>query len=310
MPCSRLREHVLVHNVRLSNTSKQKSKKGANVKRLVLDASGIRATSKQAFEACRGQYELLVDENLVVELYTHREKKEAFSKEQAIRKAFEYFNKITSLPILKPNDPVRFEVEEGRSARECPHNCVLGLFQPSDADMERMRENESVLAKTFDFKHPSEHDADFQYFRHIRSNEELWPSMTERLNSVNRINSIRDRSIAYLMEWGRNRGWKVRNNYCPDREWWTFGAELTRLGYLWWKYARHGDNIPEPASPANSSYDMFHVAHMAICDGLLSTDKTMLNIAWACWPEKRDGLVTYDQSKNAIVPYEPSWQKS
>ncbi len=90
----------------------------------------------------------------------------------------------------------------------------------------------------------------------------------------------------------------------------TFSAVLVMLCYAMWKYAWYGDNVPEPSKPANPSYDMLYVAHMALCDGLLSNDTIMLNAAWACWPEKRDGLLTYEQEKKAIVPYEPSWEKS
>ena len=287
--------------------------KGTKVKRLVLDTSAIKGTSRLAFEACEGRYEFLVSENLFVELFTHREKKEAFSKDHAALKTFEYIKKTASIPILTPDDPVRFEVEEGRSARECPHK-ELGipsdLFGPSDAELARVREREKFLGTQLDFKHPPECDVAYQELRRMNSDKELWPRIAEILNNVDLITWVRDRCVTSLMETADRQGWKVSNNFCPDREWLTFGAELVRAGYMFWKYARHGDDVPQPSSPANPTYDMLNVAHMAICDGLLSAEKTMLNIAWACWPEKRDSLVTYDQSKKAIVPYEPSWQKS
>ena len=287
--------------------------KGTKVKRLVLDASGIRGTSRSAFEACKGQYELLAIEDLFVELYTHCEKGESFSKEQASMEAHKYFTNAASLPILRPHDPVRFEVEEGRSARECPHDkfrVPSEPFQPSDVDLAHMRVREGFLGTFWDYRHPPECGAAFHDGRRLQSDKELWPHMTESLNNDGTINLVRENAVACFMEMGGYRGWTVSNSFCPDRQWLTFGAILAWFGYIRWKQARHGDNIPQRASPANPSYDMVHVAHMAICDGLLSTDPTMLNIAWACWPEKRDGLMTYDHSRKAIVPYEPSWQKS
>ena len=170
-----------------------------------------------------------------------------------------------------------------------------------------MREREGFLAKMWDFKHPPECDAAFQDLRRMQSDKELWPHMTELLSNVDVINHVQDSCVASFIEMGGHQGWRVSNNFCPDREWLTFGARLTQFGYMCWKYARHGDEIPEPASPANPSYDMIYVAYMAICDGILTNDATLLNIAWACWPEKRDSLMKYDQSKNAVVPYKPSW---
>jgi hypothetical protein len=46
---------------------------------------------------------------------------------------------------------------------------------------------------------------------------------------------------------------------------------------------------------------------MAVCDGLLASDKTLLNMGWACWPEKRDSLYTYDPESREIVSYKPDW---
>ncbi|MCK4626745.1 MAG: hypothetical protein KAV00_15645 [Phycisphaerae bacterium] len=120
--------------------------------------------------------------------------------------------------------------------------------------------------------------------------------------------AIRNDAITFFSQMAQHNGWSVSKSFCPDRHWLTFGASLAKFAYITWKYARRGDEHAEPSKPANPSYDMIFVAHMAICDGLLSGDKTMLNIAWACWPEKRKDIYTYDSVNVKIVPYAPEWE--
>ena len=282
-----------------------------NMGLLVLDSSGLIGTSQSSLASVGNRHEFLVLPDLFTELYTHKEKDQPFSKDRASQRAYNQIAKVDSLVCREHSiDPIQFEIERGRSATVAP-TCLLRVPscppKPSRTESEDMLTREKQLGSFWNFQHPCQCTEAFQELRRLRADCDLWPHISDFLVVREIASAIRNDAITFFSQMAQHNGWSVSRSFCPDRHWLTFGASLTKYAYMIWKFARHGDNIPEPSKPANPSYDMIYVAHMAICDGLLSGDKTMLKIAWSCWPEKRKDIYTYDVNAK-IVPYAPEWE--
>ncbi len=93
----------------------------------------------------------------------------------------------------------------------------------------------------------------------------------------------------------------------PRPDWVIYGAEKVAILGGWWKFWRYDDNVAHKESPANFGLDLAYVTYMALADGLLSCEKNLLDFAWACWPEKRSGLLIFDQEAREVRAYQPGW---
>ena len=74
-----------------------------------------------------------------------------------------------------------------------------------------------------------------------------------------------------------------------------------------WKLWKYRDEPADPKKPANPFYDTMYIAIMAIAEGVISMDKNLLKLAWACWPDKREHIYDYDMHEHQIIPFEPKW---
>jgi len=106
---------------------------------------------------------------------------------------------------------------------------------------------------------------------------------------------------------GKERGLKVSKKIRPRPSWLCYGLELVSNLALYQKFWRYGDATADKEKPANFGLDFIYVAFLSIADGLLSGDKNMLRLAWACWPGKRTGLFAYDMETGKITRYSPDW---
>jgi hypothetical protein len=95
--------------------------------------------------------------------------------------------------------------------------------------------------------------------------------------------------------------------FSPARNWFCFGVEMAGRGSILYKLWAYGDSPTSTTKPECFGFDSMYLAHMAIADGLLSCDKALLNLAWACWPEKRGSIYDYDQSSKSIRVFVPQW---
>ncbi len=82
------------------------------------------------------------------------------------------------------------------------------------------------------------------------------------------------------------------------------GLALAAEGFYCLKLWRYGDSPADPKKPDNYG-DMQILAYVDVCDGIISNDKWMLGVAWACWPKKRDWLLTYDSSSRSLRRFRP-----
>ena len=103
---------------------------------------------------------------------------------------------------------------------------------------------------------------------------------------------------------------EVAGNLNPIRDWLSFGIILTaNVVYFLaaWKYGR-GDKPSVTKKSVNFSFDVRYMPYIAIADGILSSDKEQLKLAWALWPEKRESIYYYDQAKHEPEVFEPGWE--
>ena len=183
-----------------------------------------------------------------------------------------------------------------------PFNTVPRL-QPDE--LQQMLLVSEDVGKLWDFKVPPGFEEAGRQLRERREDRDLWPFISSQLWDSNKVRDTQEAAFDNFVRRARESDWKVSNNFCPQPDWITFGWEHVHRAYIYWKYARHGDG--QPSVSPNVSFDMSYAAHMSVCDGLLSSDKTLLNMGWACWPEKRDSLYTYEPERQEIVPYKPHW---
>ena len=90
-------------------------------------------------------------------------------------------------------------------------------------------------------------------------------------------------------------------------QWFSFGMALVGEAFRQWKLWKYGDEPADTKKPANPFYDTMYIAFMAIADGIVSADKNLLKLAWACWPDKREYIYDYDMREHRIIPFQPKW---
>lgn len=288
------------------------------MKRIVLDMSVLVGVNQHVSQALRDlrDLELVVTVNLFEELYTHEENFEPYSRDHASANAYKRLSQVcTAVPVIQSSiDPIRFEIENGRSASTAARYNKLSLPESpqdlqdlSEPELQIMLARKKEMGELWKFKHPRECEQAYMALRNLGEDKNLWPRLVKELQKPKTAEEIRKVTIERAHSYAMPRGLTVRETFAPDRSWLSFGFVMTEYVYMMWKYARHGDETP--ADPANTSYDMTYIAHMAICDGILSCDKTLLNMAWTCWFDKRENILTYDSEEKRIITYKPDWEK-
>jgi hypothetical protein len=95
--------------------------------------------------------------------------------------------------------------------------------------------------------------------------------------------------------------------FSPGPGYLGFGIRLSSKCFLYWKLWKYGDAPACPQKPANPWLDTLYVGYMAIADGILSSDKGQLEMAWVCWPEKESSILYYNRNDNSITRFQPEW---
>lgn len=281
------------------------------MKRIMLDCSALRGASSAAFSTVSLQFEFVITDKTFVELYTHdldAGGNAAAAEDEAAR----FLSQVATSArvVMYDVDLIRFEIERGVSGRAAPvtpmpsdpFNTVPRL-QPDE--LEQMLLVSEEVGKLWDFKVPPGCEDVGRQLRNCSADWDLWPLVSSLLWNSIRVRDTQEAAFDDRVRRTRESDWTVSNNFCPQPDWITFGWEHVHRAYIYWKYARYGDE--QPSDSPNVSFDMSYAAHMAVCDGLLASDKTLLKMGWACWPEKRDSLYTYDPRRGEIVPYKPQW---
>jgi hypothetical protein len=281
------------------------------MKRILLDCSVLRGAPSAAFSTVSLQFEFVITDKTFAELYTHdldNGRNVAAAEEEAAR----FLSQVATSArvVMHDVDPIKFEIERGVSGRAAPITIMssdppnaIPRLQPDE--LQQMLMVSEDVGKLWDFKLPPGFEEAGRQLRKRREDRDLWPFISSRLWNSNMVRNTQEAAFYHFVERARESDWTVSNNFCPQPDWITFGWIHVHRAYIYWKYAKHGDE--QPSGSPNVSFDMSYAAHMAVCDGLLASDKTLLNMGWACWPKKRDSLYTYDPGRGEIVPYKPDW---
>ncbi len=282
------------------------------MRRILLDMSGLIGVAQTALQYFR-DLELVLIGTFFIELYTHTGKGKPYSKVRASAKAYEYMSKVGSVvPFIQFVDaPIRFEIEHGHPASAASRRkLIIPESAPilPEKELQDMLANENAMGELGRFSHPLACEQAYQSIRRLREDKDLWPRLAVLFQDTNTVEAIRKETVERAHSIATQHGWSVHETFVPDIGWYTFGFVLAEFAFMMWKYARYGDGIPQPSNPANPTYDMTYVAHMAICDGILSCDKALLNMAWTCWPDKRENIFTYNTKEKRVITYNPDWE--
>jgi len=283
------------------------------MKTLVLDKSSLRAAPTQFLLQLRESYDFLLTGALLQEVGTRdvdkrtsMPKKEKRALNRKIEAQFAKAVKVAGNEWHDHLEALDWEITEGKSARFMPG---LPLREPLDLD--RFLDDETVQdclafddakASFASFAAPVRNEEDEKVLARFMQTpeEDFFCRLTHQLASDTSSKKLR-KTMTRLTEAGEERGRSKSPYLFPRRDWLVYGIALTHSVYLTWKLWKYGNEAPHKA--ANAAYDLYYIAFMAIADGILSSDKNMLKLAWAVWPDKRKHIYEYhDERIDALVP--------
>lgn len=285
---------------------------------LVLDKSCLQWVSTQLLMELRGQYDFLLTGVLLEELGTEDvEKRGTFTAHQdealnrRLEAQFAKAAKIIGNEWIGHLEALEWEITQGRSARFAPRIQVQGALELEGVfDGNTLKDcvaHENAMASFASFAAPVRNESDNKILADFRNipEEEFFCRLTMGLGPAKSSAEIR-KTMSRLAEEGEKRyGWKKSSYFFPHRDWYIYGTALSRKVYLPWKLWKYGNDAP--ARAANAAYDLHYISFMAIADGLLSSDKNMLKLAWAMWPDKRQHIYEYRAKDKKVAVFEPGW---
>jgi hypothetical protein len=136
--------------------------------------------------------------------------------------------------------------------------------------------------------------------------EDFFHRLAHGVGPAKSMTEVRATMSGLALEGEKRYGWRKSRHFFPRKDWFIYGIAMSHMIYLPWKLWKHGNNAPTKA--ANAAYDLYYIGFMAIADGLVSSDKAMLKLAWAMWPDKRQRIYEY-RDDQAIV-FTPAWSSA
>ena len=164
-----------------------------------------------------------------------------------------------------------------------------------------MAEQSEHWAQVVSIPHNPRYEAEFQKLQNVPELE-FWPWLST--NMVYEV--IVARTIEVFRSKAGKCGLDISGGFKPTRDWFCYGLVLASDAFFLWKCRFVGDGSPTKAD--HCFHDIGYLACMALADGLMSCDKVLLNLAWACWPEKRDCIYSYDSMNKRVCQYRPDWE--
>ena len=286
------------------------------MKTLVLDKSSLWAAPLEFLRELRKSYNFLLTTTLLAELGTEDivervsitdEARQSLDKR--IEARFDKAIKAAGNEWLDHIEAMKWEVTEGRSARLAPRVQIRGALEiPKLLDGKTVQNClafDSAKASFASFAAPVGSESDNQELADFRKipEEDFFCRLAHGLGPVKSPAEIRKTALELAQKGEKRHGWKKSPCFFPCRDWFIYGIALAHMAYLPWKLWKHGNEVPRKA--ANAAYDLYYIGFMAIADGLLSSDKNMLKLAWAVWPDKRQNICEYEDKK--IRVYVPTW---
>lgn len=289
------------------------------MKMLVLDKSALRAAPKGSIGELRQESSFLLTDILMHEIATdglpHRDPITALEKrgvEAQIRSGFSKAMGEAGNLWISQDLAFRYEIQHGRSAKHAPRCSIDGMSPTEvldllDEDLTRKcLAYDHRIAKLAAVVHAPEDDDAYQRLRQLREEEVFREIEEEHWSGAAGIKIAQAAKEGFTSE-GIRRGLIISPRFLPREDWFAYGVELTSRAYLRWKLWRRGDLSADREKPANPFFDIIYVAYIAIADGVLSADKGLLKMAWACWPKKRGAIFEYSMQQRKVIPFTPQW---
>lgn len=287
---------------------------------LVLDKSAVVAVTKGFLRDQREHHGFLLTNTLLYEIASEKlDERERMAVEQrkkldariaaTLAKAREAGDEWT-----ERNSALTWEIVEGTPARNAPKLVMRDEFTASTmlectySVQQECLAQDRQMGKLASFVHEPE---DEEIFKELRSKDEVslfhWVETYVSGDELHHTLALETR--AGFSQVGQADGLEVSASFLPGRDWLSYGVTLASRAYLPWKFWRVGDSVADTKKPANPFFDNLYIAFMAIADGVLSADKNLLKLAWACWPEKRENMFEYDMSEKQVRLFKPRWAK-
>jgi hypothetical protein len=285
------------------------------MKTIVLDKNILQGIDNENLRKISEQFHLLLTDVLLHEIYTQGiEAADSHSYEELsdldavmgrnIHKAiFE-----TQNLWIDRETALYWEAEKGQSAKHAPHFQIT-KYLPRDMvlntdTVQEILGNEATHREFVKTKFsPDDHD----YERHLKriQGDKIFEEISDVL-SEERLDLFRNGAKDLLCAYRQKKNITLSTSLSPESDWLSYGYVIVSLAYEILKDA--GRRIHDPEKVVNAFYDMELLAYMALADGIVTNDKILHKIAWAVWPEKRDGIFSYDRNKG-LVQFVQQWIK-
>ena len=203
-----------------------------------------------------------------------------------------------------------WEIVQGESSRQAPQLqiprvTVEEMLQLVHSEPEELLRQDEAMAQLSAFVHAPEDEETFRKLRRLTRSQMLDFLDEHFANPQTHSICAREALVEFSALW-RTLGHSISPRFLPDRSWLTYGIALTNRAFLVWKFCRFGDAAADSKKPENAIYDNFYVAAMACADGILSADTNLLELAWVCWPEKRDAILQFNQQSKTPEQFRPT----
>ena len=284
---------------------------------LVLDKSALKAAPAGKLTEIRSSFDFLLTGVLLHEIATERlDERDDLSPDEAkrldgmIEANFRKARDEAGNLWIDNESALNWEISEGVSARYAPPYPLpdgLRILQALTPWVKLASLEQDLRRGKLTGVPPSPKDIANVDRISKMGEEELFATIQRDYSLFEVQRTIAEDARRSFTEKAASRGVMVSPDFAPNRDWFSFGIMLALRAFLPWKFWKKREGPPDPKKPANPFYDMNYVGYLAIADGVLSSDKTLLKFAWALWPEKRDSLRYYDMDARFDILFEPEW---
>lgn len=288
-------------------------------KMLVLDKSVVKAAPKGFLKRLRPRFDFLLIDTLLQEIGTEKlDKRENLCEsekerlDQMIRANFKRTIEEAGDLWIDNETALSWEIEKGCSAKQSPRFSLCSI-PPTTTLLSEGKTKKACLdydtkvANLVSVVHAPEDESGFQKVTNM-GEEELFMSIQTNYSSEEVLQRIAHDAKDGFEEVAMSRGLHVSPHFKPERDWFSFGITLASWSFLPWKFWKRGDRSADLKKPPNPYYDTIYRGYIAIADGILSADKDLLKLSWACWPEKRANIFDFNRQEQRIAQFKPQWK--
>lgn len=272
--------------------------------RIILDKSSLVAVPGELLHSQLGIWEYLLPSSLLFEIRTDRR-----DYKSLLRKALNFTNDKWS---PAHHELAIWELQQGCSARQFIGN--PGILRTINQCYD-----ESPVDKVADCQRRVEmwndlpiHDDDRSRITEWRKSIHSLAQFYVWLEGAVARDSWDLSGIRNLEKWSElaaSHGVQMSSDFQIARGWFCYGWDVAGIATLKYRLWTRLDGPMSKVKPECFGFDAQYLAHLSITDGILSNDAMVLGLAWACWPEKRQHIYTYDQESKTIKPFVPEWEE-